>query len=727
MAAQHLLDGLLIELVDGDSNMINMPWTKATLQSLEDQLPSGKGKRIFVLSIMGVQSSGKSTLLNLMFGIQMRTSVGQCTRGVNMQLIPVQGRAEYDYILLLDTEGTRAPEYWGLACSEKRDNQMATLSILLADATIIVNPGENDAAIKEILPVVLLAYQGSKLAEEKGGRLSSMVFFVYNRIDTEQKDKLGNILQILSTSLHEAFHKVSELSETGEFNSSDVQSGQSSQKGMGLFRRFKLDASNSNESDIRVMGNIKKNFVPPEDVTDPAYGKALCEFREHIHSRVAGMSSSEQQWKSRSLNDIFEYLELVWLCIRSADFTLNFKTIVERASYDQLSSEYKRLEKELTDTFYDCNAQIEKELLAKKQEVQANDINFEALKLQFENLVREKELKLDGQVEEALAQPGRSNLKINFEHQWTKFKSAEKHRWTDRLRTFFQGQLKYDLHVAECKKQLRSFIRDMFADEKSKCWDENVKRAEFSYLFDGLLVQAQRDYPSLNVSDCIEKVYINSSRMKASQFDLLDKETIALARKDVDVLYGKSQSANSSGSILQSIQQVFSSGLNRFRKNNYQNCHQEMNQELMQEIVNCTQHAEVYMDPIVDKVIDVTVQITKKYHCSNSDSQYAHILAKILVTNLLEEKQKQWECVNSVSAKLEQPSTLQEMEAYYDSVSRGIKATELLVETLGANLRKILPEGFRKEIIRTVDLRLRTKTWLSDPKALQARLDLALL
>jgi len=67
------------------------------------------------------------------------------------------------------------------------------------------------------------------------------------------------------------------------------------------------------------------------------------------------------------------------------------------------------------------------------------------------------------------------------------------------------------------------------------------------------------------------------------------------------------------------------------------------------------------------------------------------------------------------------------MEAYYDSVSRGIKATELLVETLGANLRKILPEGFRKEIIRTVDLRLRTKTWLSDPKALQARLDLALL
>ena len=73
----------------------------------------------------------------------MKTGVGQCTRGVNMQLIPVSGRAEYDYILLLNTEGTRAPEYCGMPGSEVRDNQMATLSILLADATIIVNPGED--------------------------------------------------------------------------------------------------------------------------------------------------------------------------------------------------------------------------------------------------------------------------------------------------------------------------------------------------------------------------------------------------------------------------------------------------------------------------------------------------------------------------------------------------------------------------------------------------------
>ena len=159
LAAQHLVDGFCIELLDGDSNMIHLEWMTEVLYELGSLIDKKSRERIFVLSVMGVQSSGKSTLLNTMFGVQLRTSVGQCTRGVNMQLLKVEGRQEYDYILLLDTEGTRSPEYHGLPGSEKRDNQMATLSILLADATIIVTPGENDAAIKEILPIVLMAYQ----------------------------------------------------------------------------------------------------------------------------------------------------------------------------------------------------------------------------------------------------------------------------------------------------------------------------------------------------------------------------------------------------------------------------------------------------------------------------------------------------------------------------------------------------------------------------------------
>ena len=53
--SKHLMDGLPLELVVGDSNMINLDWIEATLRNLEDLLPPNQSKLcIFVLSIMGV-------------------------------------------------------------------------------------------------------------------------------------------------------------------------------------------------------------------------------------------------------------------------------------------------------------------------------------------------------------------------------------------------------------------------------------------------------------------------------------------------------------------------------------------------------------------------------------------------------------------------------------------------------------------------------------------------
>ncbi|CAK4089079.1 unnamed protein product [Aphanomyces euteiches] len=97
LAAQHLLDGFSLELMDGDAGVVNLVWVTGVLNALKLQ--------VLVLSILGVQSSGKSTLLNYMFGVRLHTSVSRCTRGVNIQLLKCDGRREYEYIILLDTEG----------------------------------------------------------------------------------------------------------------------------------------------------------------------------------------------------------------------------------------------------------------------------------------------------------------------------------------------------------------------------------------------------------------------------------------------------------------------------------------------------------------------------------------------------------------------------------------------------------------------------------------------
>ena len=64
-------------------------------------------ERCLVISIIGPQSSGKSTLLNFLFGCDFATSEGRCTRGVYGTFFRFndQFMANFDGIFVIDTEG----------------------------------------------------------------------------------------------------------------------------------------------------------------------------------------------------------------------------------------------------------------------------------------------------------------------------------------------------------------------------------------------------------------------------------------------------------------------------------------------------------------------------------------------------------------------------------------------------------------------------------------------
>ncbi|XP_039570625.1 interferon-induced very large GTPase 1-like [Passer montanus] len=86
IAAELMVSGYPMELLDGDASYLPLCWVGAIFDSLIERLGD---KRVFVLSVLGIQSTGKSTLLNAMFGLQFNVSAGRCTRGAFMQLIPV--------------------------------------------------------------------------------------------------------------------------------------------------------------------------------------------------------------------------------------------------------------------------------------------------------------------------------------------------------------------------------------------------------------------------------------------------------------------------------------------------------------------------------------------------------------------------------------------------------------------------------------------------------------
>ncbi|XP_015094026.2 interferon-induced very large GTPase 1-like [Vicugna pacos] len=176
IAADLMISGVPIELMDGDASYVPLKWVAAVFDQVSEKLGN---KRLFVLSILGLQSSGKSTLLNAIFGLQFTVSAGRCTRGAYMQLLKVEEtfteELGFDFMLVVDTEGLRAPELSNK--SQNRDNELATFVIGLGNLTLINVFGENPSEMQDILQIVVQAFLRMKQV-----KISPTCFFVHQNV-----------------------------------------------------------------------------------------------------------------------------------------------------------------------------------------------------------------------------------------------------------------------------------------------------------------------------------------------------------------------------------------------------------------------------------------------------------------------------------------------------------------------------------------------------------------
>ncbi|XP_036375377.1 interferon-induced very large GTPase 1-like [Megalops cyprinoides] len=183
IAAEMLILGYPLELMDGETAHVPLEWIKSVLDKLITELGD---KKVFVLSVLGLQSSGKSTLLNTMFGLQFAVSAGRCTRGAFMQLLTVDAemreQLQYDLILVVDTEGLRS-----LECSDMvhHDNELATFVIGISDLTLVNIMGECSSEMQDILQICVHAFLRMKQV-----RITPSLIFVHqNMADVSAYDK----------------------------------------------------------------------------------------------------------------------------------------------------------------------------------------------------------------------------------------------------------------------------------------------------------------------------------------------------------------------------------------------------------------------------------------------------------------------------------------------------------------------------------------------------------
>ncbi|XP_053271611.1 up-regulator of cell proliferation [Pleuronectes platessa] len=326
ICAGLLLDGFPLELVDGDASNIPLTWVSDVLSQL-NELVSPKNK-ILVVTVLGVQSTGKSTLLNTMFGVQFAVSSGRCTRGAFMLLIrineDVKKVLDCDFMVIIDTEGLRSAELAQLDDSYEHDNELATLVVGLSDITIINIAMENSTQMKDILQIVVHAF----LRMKEVGKKPKCQFVHQNVSDVSANENTLRERKLLLDQLNEMTQAAAKM-EKKEKNKcfTDVME------------------YNPETGSWYIPGLWNGN--PPMAPVNAGYSEAVYQFKKNI-TQILGNCES-------SANDILKFkvwMSSLWKAVKHENFIFSFRNSVVAEAYMKLCTEFNKWEWDFKESIY---------------------------------------------------------------------------------------------------------------------------------------------------------------------------------------------------------------------------------------------------------------------------------------------------------------------------------------------------------------------------------------
>ncbi|CAF0875790.1 unnamed protein product [Adineta steineri] len=313
----YVAAGFPFEIIDGD----NFHFQQKFLTNILGKFASD---RILVISIIGPQNSGKSTLLNYMFGTLFDVREGRCTRGIYGSLVKLprldQGVksnlgkilnaniSDIDYLLLIDTEGLLSIEKG----DKEYDRRLVLFSLSVSHLVIVNMMGDINETLKDML--TLCADSLKQIGVNTTNQ--PMVHFVLNqKADPNLKNHMEAIEKIVIDL------KEKELAEVIQISSKTFHTLPSA------FKKERVSTDTKSPCFLRT----EPDFI---ERTQQLCEKII-ESATTSYGRSGDMFSNPPQWLKTAVN-IFDTLQ------KFPDLTY-FKDINERRQDDQIRKEIGEL------------------------------------------------------------------------------------------------------------------------------------------------------------------------------------------------------------------------------------------------------------------------------------------------------------------------------------------------------------------------------------------------
>ncbi|XP_073505051.1 uncharacterized protein [Phyllobates terribilis] len=316
--ANLLLDGFPLELINGDASRIPVQWVTDVLNIVNTK--TGGQSRIRVITVLGVQSTGKSTLLNTMFGLQFPVASGRCTRGAFMTLIKVKKNLSKEigceFLLVIDTEGLKAPELDSLEDSYEHDNELATLVVGLSDITIVNMAMENTAEMKDILQIVVHSF----LRMKEIGKKPNCQFVHQNVSDVSAPVMNMRDRNKLLEQLNEMTRTVATMEKKPQYKVFNDVMGYDS------------------EHHHWYIPSLWQG-VPPMAPVSAGYSESVAEMKQNLLKLI-----KESQTKPQTIPEFVRWMEDLWNAVKHENFIFSFRNSLVASAYNKLSMHYSELE-----------------------------------------------------------------------------------------------------------------------------------------------------------------------------------------------------------------------------------------------------------------------------------------------------------------------------------------------------------------------------------------------